>query len=641
MLMAGYHVPAGSHADAAPVDVLTEVLTNSPSGRLYKALVDTKLVSSVINIPDLQHFHDPGILLVFFEVRQSQNLDSARIAFERAIDVARKDTYTADEIQRAKTKLLKDIELGLNNSEQSAIFLSEWQAMGDWRLQFIHRDRIERVTPADVQRVAAAYLKPDNRTTGYFVATAQPDRSDIPATPNVATLVADYKGRAVVQAGEAFDASPKNIEARTKHSALPNGMHLSLLPKLTRGNQVVATLLLRHGTEQSLTNKGEIASLTSAMISRGTTSLTRQQIQDSLDKLKAQVFIGGATNNTQVSIQTTRPNLVPVLELVAHQLKNPRFDPEELDKLKKERLAGIEGAKSQPQTQAIIALNRKLYPLPKGHPMYASSPEESIGEINAVTVDDLKAFHQTFYGASFADLGVIGDFDANEVTAAATKLFGDWKNPQPFERMVRKYAKSDSTFISIETPDKANAFFFAGQTVELSDNDPDYPALNFASYLLGGSGMSSRITDRLRQKEGLSYGAGAGLAVQSLDRYGTWTANAIYAPQNVERLQRAFREEIDRALKDGFTAEEINKFRPGYLEGRSQGRANDNELVGLVIARRFAGRSLAWDEDFEKKIAALTPDQVNAALRKYIDPKKIIIVRAGDFAKNPPVKATP
>jgi zinc protease len=377
------------------------------------------------------------------------------------------------------------------------------------------------------------------------------------------------------------------------------------------------------------------------MLSRGTTSLTRQQVQDSLDKLKAQVFIGGATNNTQVSIQTTRPNLVPVLNLVAHELRNPRFDAEELDKLKKERLAGIEGFKSQPQTLASIALQRKLYPVPKSHPMYAASPEESIDQINAVTVDDLKAFHQSFYGTNYADLGVVGDFDEKEVTAAATKLFGDWKNQQPFERMVRKYAKTDSSFESFETPDKANAFFMAGQTVELSDNDPDYPALNFASYLLGGSGMSSRITDRLRQKEGLSYGAGAGLSVQSLDKYGTWTMNAIYAPQNVERLQRAFREEMDRALKEGFTTEEINKFRPGYLQGRSQSRANDNELIGLLIARRFAGRSMAWDDAFEKKVEALTADQVNAALRKYIDPKKIVIVRAGDFAKNPPVKVTP
>jgi zinc protease len=207
--------------------------------------------------------------------------------------------------------------------------------------------------------------------------------------------------------------------------------------------------------------------------------------------------------------------------------------------------------------------------------------------------------------------------------------------------MVRKYAKTDSSFESFETPDKANAFFLAGQTLELSDNDQDYPALFFASYLLGGSGMSSRITDRLRQKEGLSYGAGAGLSVQSLDKYGTWTMNAIYAPQNVERLQRAFREEMDRAIKEGFTMEEINKFRPGYLQARTQTRANDNELVGVLVARRFAGRTMAWDEAYEKKIEALTADQVNAALRKYLDPKKIVIVRAGDFAKNPALKPTP
>src|SRR5207237_1277717 len=137
------------------------------------------------------------------------------------------------------------------------------------------------------------------------------------------------KGGAVVQAGEAFDASPRNIDSRTTHTALPNGMQLTLLPKQTRGNSVVAQIVLRHGTEASLTGKSTIADFTASMLSRGTTALTRQQVKDSLDKLKAQVRIGGSTNNVLVSIETLRENFLPVLDLVAQELRSPRFDAAE------------------------------------------------------------------------------------------------------------------------------------------------------------------------------------------------------------------------------------------------------------------------------------------------------------------------
>lgn len=639
MVLAGYHVPAPAHPDFAAIDVLVEALHNNPSGRLYKALVDTKLAASVLGgwFPT----RDPGLALFGAMLTQQQSIDSARVALERTIAQARTGPFSNEEVERAKTKLLTDIRLALNNSDQVGLQLSEWMVVGDWRMLFIHRDRIGKVTPADVQRVASAYLKPQNSTIALWIPTSQPDRAEIPATPSVAELVASYKGSEVVQTGEAFDASPANIDARTKRATLPNGMHLTMIPKSTRGNNVSARVVLRHGTEASLTGKGMVPAITTAMLDRGTTALTRQQVQDSLAKLKAQVNIGGAGNNAVVSIQTTRPNLIAVLDLVGHVLRNPKFDAEELDKLKKERLAQLEQVKSQPAAVAQLDLLKKLQPRPKGHPLYTSSIDEQIADISAVTAEAVRAFYQEHYGATYADLAVVGDFDAAEVTAAASRLFGDWKNPQPFQRLVRTYTRTDSSFASFETPDKPNAIFIAGTTLELKDDDPDFAAANMANFLFGGSGMSSRLADRLRTREGISYGAGSQLQVQQQDRFGIWMANAILAPQNAERVQRAFREEIDRALKDGFTQQEFDQARNGLLLFRSQQRANDNELVDLLVARRFVGRTMAYDEAFEAQIKALTLDQVNGAMRKYIDPKKIVIVRAGDFAKNPPAKATP
>ena len=639
LVMMGHHVPASAHPDAAAIDVLSHVLTNNPSGRLYKSLVDSGLAASVSGWS--QRFREPSLLVTWATLRQEQSLDSARAAMERALEAVRTSPITEEEVGRAKTALLKNIELTLNNSEYVGYELTEWAAMGDWRLFFIHRDRISQVTPADVQRVASAYLKPSNRTVAAFLPTASPDRAEIPATPNVNTIVAGYTGSQVVQAGEAFDATPGNIESRTERSRLPNGMSVTLLQKKTRGNRVIANIVLRHGTVESLHGKGQVASLTAAMLSRGTTHLTREQVRDSIDKLKAQVFIGGATNNVNVYVETLHEHLVPVLDLVAQQLRSPRFDAGEFDKLKRERLASLEQIKSEPQYLGNLALNRRLLPVPRGHVLYTSLPDEQIADINAATLDQLKRFHEDFYGATHADIAIVGDFDEPATLAAVQRLFGNWRNPRPFERAVRTYVAVDSTLEHIETPDKANAFFMAGQNIRLSDTDADYPAMVLASFMTGGGFLNSRLAMRLRQKEGLSYGAGAFMSAQSQDRYGTFTAYAIYAPQNVEKLITAYREEMEKILKDGFTKEEVDAAKTGYVQGRSQGRANDQELVRTLVAHRFVGRTMAWDEELERRIMALTPGEVNAAVRKYIDLTKTVIVRAGDFRKNPPAKLTP
>ena len=638
-LVVGYHVPSGAHPEFAAVDVIAHVLGNSPSGRLYKAMVETKLAAEVTSFT--QQLAEPGMLMLGAQLRMDQSLDSARAALERTVDAARTGSFTAEEVQRAKDALIRGITLRLNNSEIIGLELSEWMARGDWRLFFLHRDRIEKVTPADVQKVAAAYLKPANRTVAMFVPTAQPDRAEIPATPSVAAMVADYKGRAVVQAGEVFEATHKNIDARTKTSKLANGMNLILLPKQTRGANVVARIQLRFGTEESLMNKGQIPSVVGSMLSRGTTSLTRQQVQDSLAKLKAQVFISATgANGAQVSVTTTRESLIPALDLVAQQLRSPRFDATELDALKKEQLAQIEQQKSQPDFLVGIAVNRALNPRPKGHPQYTGSADEQVAEISAVTVQDLQQFHGRFYTAQHGDLAVVGDFDEAAVRAAATRLFGDWKNTEPYVRIARPYVKTDSMFQSIETPDKANAFFIAAQALRMKDDHPDYPALLFGNFLLG-SGSASRLWNRLRQKEGISYGVGSVLQVTTQDEGGIWLTQGILAPSNAERFAQAWREEIDKALREGFTAEEINAVRDGYLQQRGQGRANDNQLVSTLLANRFNSRTMAWDEELEAKIRALTPDQINAAMKKHIDPKQIMIFRAGDFAKNPAAKPTP
>ena len=405
----GYHVPAGSDPDYAGVSLLVQILGDEPSGRLYKALVETKKATSTSAF-DFQ-LHDPGIALFSAEVRQESSLDAARDGMLQAIDDVVKNPPTKEELERARTALLKQIELDLNNSNRVGLQMSEWISMGDWRLLFLHRDRLRTATAEDVQRVAAKYFKPSNRTVGLFIPTPTPDRAEIAPRPDVAAVLKGYKGDAVVAAGEAFDPSPANIDKRTTRATLPGGLKLSLLPKKTRGATVVAELTLRFGDEKSLMNRSTAGQLAGAMLMRGTTKRTRQQIQDEFDRLKARVRVGGAATNVNASIETTRENLPAVLRLVNEVLREPSFPAEEFEPLRQQRLASLEEQRSDPIALASVAFQRHMSPQEKGDVRYVKTIDESIADLKAVTLDDVKKFHADFYGASHGELAVAGDFE--------------------------------------------------------------------------------------------------------------------------------------------------------------------------------------------------------------------------------------
>jgi zinc protease len=377
-----------------------------------------------------------------------------------------------------------------------------------------------------------------------------------------------------------------------------------------------------------------------AMMLRGTKSKSRQQIKDEFDRLKAQVSVSGGANTLSASVQTLKPNLGATLALLREVLREPAFDAKEFDLLKQEALAGIESQKSEPDALANQALSRHLNPYEKGHPNYVETMEEAIADLKAATVQDLAKYYTDFVGADKGTMSAVGDFEPNELTQWATATFGSWKLPVPFERIAAKFNDVAAEPKSIETPDKANAVLMAGYNLQIRSSDPDWPALRLASYIFGESGLDARIADRIRQKEGLSYGVSAAVNAGSLDPVGQFFVFAIFAPENAERVEAAFKDELQKALKDGFTAAELEKAKQGLSRLSEQSRAQDPVIANALNSQLFLDRTFAFDADLERKIQAVTLADMNAAWRKYIDPTKVTIVKAGDFvgAKNKAAK---
>ena len=631
LAMTAYHIPSGSHPDYPAIEVLANILGTEPSGRLYKALVDTKKASSSGAFSF--QWKEPGLLLTYAEVLKESSLEDAKAAMLKALDEVATTTPTKEEVERAKNELIKQIELGFNSSERIGLEISEFVGMGDWRMLFVSRDRVKNVTLLDVKRVAKQYLKPDNRTVGVFIPTEKPERSEIPATPDVDAIVKDYKGTETIAQGEVFDPAPANIESRTLRAELPNGMKLAMLSKKTRGESVEVRITLRFGDEKSLQDKGTAGDYAATMLNKGTSKHTREQIKDEFDKLKSNVFIGGGATQTVINVTTTKPNLVASLKLLAEVVRDPIFPAEEFEKAKSEELANIESQRSEPQSIAFNKIQRHVTPYLKSDPRYISTFDEEVAGIKALTIDEVKKFYKEFYGANNATMSMVGDFDSNELKALNTELFGNWKSTQNYARITNKAIPVQVINESVETPDKANAFFVASYNFDFRDDNPDYPSMVLGNFMLGGGFLNSRLATRIRQKEGLSYGVGSQFSAGALDPVGSFFAFAIYAPENVDKLEKAFKEEIEKVATDGFTAEELTAAKSGWSQSRTVNRAQDGGLAGTLNNYLFIKRNLKWDEEFEKKVIDLTPEQINAAMKRHLKFGAMNIVKAGDFAK--------
>jgi len=625
-----YHIPSGLHPDYIACDVLVDLLTDAPSGRLYKALIDTKKASSQFGYT--MQLKEPGLVYFGAEVLKSKSVDSVKNSMIETIEQFALKAPTQEEVDRIKTKGIKNIELLLNNAQRVGVGLSEYIAQGDWRLLFHTRNQLEKVTVADVQRVAAKYFKSANRTSGVFYPTEKPDRAEIPEAKEPEEVLKDFKGKAAVAEGEAFDPSPSNIDARTKTDKIA-GVSLALLPKKTRGNSVYARLTLRFGDEKTLLGTATAADLAADMLTKGTAKHTRQQFQDELDKLKARVSISGEARQANVSIETTRENLIPALKLVAEALKQPIFPADEFEKLKQENLTQIEGQKSEPQAKAMDVLGQwRSGHYPKNDVRYQPTMAEQTERYSAAKLEEAVAFYKGFYGASNATFAAIGDFDEAAVKAFIKAELADWKSPKTFTRVVDKFKENGGQVKSIETPDKANAFFLAYQPLKMSDSDPNYAAMELSNYMLGGgSGLSSRLMNRIRQKEGLSYGVGSQFVASPLDQSGAFLGYAIYAPENIAKLEAAFKEEIEKVLKEGFTQKEIDEAKKSWIQAKQVTRSQDNALVGTLNTNLYLGRNLKWSEELENKVKNLTSEQILEAARKTIDLSKMSFIKAGDY----------
>ena len=641
-----YHIPSASHDDWAPLSLLGGLISQSPNGRLYKALVESKLATSAFAGAD--NSHDPGLFFASSSC-PPETIDAARDTLVSTLETLGDVPFTDDEVNKAKARSARNAEMLQSNSQMMSMALSSASSLGDWRLLFIQRDRIAAVTAADVNRVVKTYFQQPNRTVGVYIPSKEAQRLTVPAAPSIDVVVKDYKGGVVAEAGEAFDPTPANLDARVT-VVTRNGLKAGLLPKKNRGETVSMVLTLHYGNADSLKQQTTAAGMLAGLMMAGTKKHDRQALREELESLGIRITAGaggggrrggrggggggGTPGQLTFSVEAKKNTLPQALSLLGEILREPAFPADEFETSKRRMISTFSSGRTEPAALAGNKVSRALSPYSVDDVRYVPTLEETLERIEKVSLDDVRQLYETQLGGSHAELGVVGDFEPEATLKLVEDMLGGWIAKVPYQRIDRRVP--DQIFgvqEDIITPDKSNAEYLAGSAFPLTDMDPEYPALVIGNFIFGGSTLASRLGDRIRQKDGLSYGASSSFTASSRDPVASLTLTVSTNPANIDKVTAAAMEELERFLKEGPTDKELADAKQAYVEAQKVNRTGDAAIAGQIVSNLDTERTFAHAAAQEKAIVALTPSDVAYAFRKYVEPKKLVIIRAGDFKK--------
>lgn len=624
LVAVGYRIPSALHQDFPGTETATDVLADTPSGRLYEALVKTGLATSVFGYAI--GAKQPGFVVFGATVKKGESLEKVKDKLIETIETSlTKAPVTEKELNRVKAQAETQFERAFSDPEGFGVGLSEYIALGDWRLFFYGRDQMKNVTGKEADEAAKKYFVRDNRVVGMFIPDDEPKRAEITAAPSAEEVLATYKPKAEAQSAEAFDSSFDNLNARTTRIDVGN-LKIALLPKKNRGETVTVMMNFRYGDAKSLFGRSAAKQMTASMLTRGTDKLTRQDIDDKLTELKVQ---GGPSG-----FVTTRENLPKALELVFSLYKDSSFPEDEFKQLKKQMIVMLESMRDKPDMLAKNAIDQHFNTYPKGDVRYEPSIAEALEELNKTEDKDLKNFHSQFYGTARGEISIVGDFDAKAVEKLIREDYAKYVSSAPYAEIYKEYKLVKAERIVIDTPEKENATIIARSDFSMNDTNPDAPALQVANWILGGgTGLSNRLIDRLRQKEGLSYGAGSGVKIPGKGDQASFIFRAIVAPQNLLKAEASAKDVIAKAVKDGFTDDEVREAKKGLLQSMDVARSQDPIVASSWNDKMSLNRDWSFSKARAEAIKNLTTEQVNAALRKYIKPEDMTFVLAGDQKK--------
>lgn len=646
-----YKNPPGLHADYPALVVLSDILADGKTSRLYRALVDANLAVDIYAYPGFNR--DGSLFHLYAPLAPQAAHDQVEKILLAEVEKLKAGGVTAEEVARSISKETASTAYARDGAFAIASQINEDIAAGDWTAYLTLPEKIKAVTAADVVRVAKTYLSEEQSTTGWFI----PNNPEEPAAPGQADAEAGAPAKRSLPNRPNFYRDPNLSDLPIPHSKSPiptatsaaaaasgsaggSGSSALIAPQAARRSVAgIDRITLKTALENVVTIRGSLpagnafnpathpalADLTAGMLDRGTTKHDKFALAAQLEDVGAEITFENSAQNVLFRVRCLKKDVPLVLGLLAEQLRAPAFSAEEFEKLKKQRVGEYRQELDDTNFRADQAFTRAL--LPAGHPYREPAAAEYLADLAAVTLDDVKAFHAANYGPAGMVLVAVGDVDADAIDRALNSAFAGWTGGHP-TLAAPKIVRSGERLEKIAMPGKASVSVLIGQASGLKYSDSDRIALAVATEGFGGGYFSARLMSIVRAREGLTYGIYAGLRYDNFSD-GLWAIQATFAPELLDKGLASTRRELRRFADTGLTAAELENFKGAIVGSYKLALATSGGLAQQLLVTVQRGLPLDYIDRYPQLVQGLTLEQVNGAVKKYLDPDKMVTVTAG------------
>jgi zinc protease len=609
-LVLTWHIPPGLHQDLPALSVLTQVLGDGVTARLHQRLVETNRCLGVHAYA--MELHDPGVFQIFATLAPGIGRAEVEEAVRAEVAALRAAPPAVDELARALTQTRTDLAFHHESPGQIVSGLTEAVAMGDWRRFVRELELVEAVTGDDLQRVAAAHLHDRNLTVGWFIPEGDGGAS-LPATPRPQPCYLE-----------------RPFAERVAIRELPSGARLAVVDNPHAPTLTVAGTL-RAGPALAPDGRFAVPGLTAATLDRGTADFDRMQLARGLEDHGLQLTVrASAATPTIVSFsaQGLAEEAPRLIELLIEVLRRPTFPEDELEKLRRQVLGSLVREREDTHANAFAALTRALYPA--GHPLRRRPLAEREREVEGVTREDLAAFHEAAYGPGGMVVAVVGRIEADRVAALLAAAMEGWLSTAAMKPAWPEDGDPEPSAERIQIDDRPGIDVFLGHRGRLLRGAPDFAAAVLANSCLGQSTLTSRLGVAVRDEAGLTYGVSSRF-FGTVGVAGPWATALGVAAQHLERAVELSRSVIARYVGEGPGEAELADERTALAGAYRVGLATNAGIARELVTALTTGEGAERLDRFPVELLTATRDQVMDALRRHIQPERLVMTAAGDF----------
>ena len=607
-----HKTPAATHPDAPAFMVLSSILSSGKNSRFYKNITDKGLTTSVYIWDSL--FRDPGLFTVYANLSPDVDHKTVEKAVVDEYEKIKKDGVSDEEVKNAQTQLIASMKFRQDGSYAIASGLNEAIASGDWTLYTTYGEKIGTVTKEDVQRIVKEYFKEDLSTIGYFIPLGAGGQNK-----KLATSAKDLEKMKLKH----YSEEEELLSSKVVDSEPVEGVRLLTLK---RGSGVVTLTGSMLGGDIYASGNARTADMVAAMLDQGTTNMTKFEISAKLESAGARLGFFNGQARVGFSGKFLSEDTKMVFDLLADQLKNPLFAEEDLNKVKKRQVANYKRSKESTRGNATNNMLKAFYGT--DHQNSPTDPDKAIEEIKKITPKNLKDFHLKNYGAGTMVIVAVGDVDHNSLESLIKEGFGGWKKSPLKEKKEAGTANKASDKVYVTMQDKTSTDFLVGTALGIDRYHPDYLPLYVATHTLGGN-FSARLMQTVRVKEGLTYGINSSMRGFGNGNDGYWMVGGTFSPKLLSKGESSTLREIKKWAEEGITQKELDITKSTLTGGFQVGFDSTGGLAGGILDAIIVHGDLTYLDSYPERIKAITLDEANTAISKYIFFDDLYQVAAG------------